>query len=483
MRVLIFEIWHVSPQFETGLEIAELHAQSGDEVNYVNIGGNLPYVEWYNIPKNFFLKKLYKWSVWLKIKRAKKVLNSKIKFSTDLKLSQKEIFALKENLYFNHLDELKSYIWKEMDIGIAAASSYITDTNDMFPDTSILKNKFNDIIWSSKIVAESFQKYLVEVKPDKVYFRNGRVSNYRPILRICQKENINFEVHDRACDRFHYSLGPTYRHDWEMRKREMLEVWQKGKTEERERIGNLFFQEKRARKDDSFKVFAKGQEIGTLPNSWDQANYNIVFFNSSISEYVAVGDEVNPNRIYTSQEESLLDIKSYIKNRKNVKFYLRLHPNLLNQSQTEKDIWYSMADENLEIIYPDDTIDTYSLIDNSDLVICYLSTVGIEAAYAKKPVILLGRSLYEGLDVCYAPDSKEELYGLLSQPRLAVKNTKNTEIFGFYMKTHGIKHIYYEPTGHRGGLFMGKKLQSLDFSKWNTKFHQVFHPILGKNKQ
>src|SRR5690606_11608658 len=159
--------------------------------------------------------------------------------------------------------------------------------NDLDPDTIADKAVINRIIHSSKIVATSFQKWLEKVEPDLVLFRNGRVATYRPILRICQRQKQHFFIHDPACNKFHYSLGTNYRHDWEMRKDELEENWEKSALplSTKQKIGREFFEERKVRKNDSFRVHAKDQQVGLLPTSWDKEHFNVVYFNSSISEY------------------------------------------------------------------------------------------------------------------------------------------------------------------------------------------------------
>lgn len=467
MKVLIFEIWHVSPQLETGLELAELRAEQGDEVHYVHIGGSLPYVEWYSRVNKGITKALYKKSVHYKIDKAKRLISTAITVSTDLLLTKKEIDSLDESLVFSDIEQLKAYTWQGIDIGLAAASSHISVKNNLAPDTIKDADEINDIIWASKIVAKSFERWLQKVKPDLVFFRNGRVATYRPILRICQQRGQQFLVHDRGSDKYHYTLGPNYRHDWEMRKDELDEHWKRSNLSEVEKkeIGKQFFEERKARKNDDHIIFAKGQDKGLLPASWSDNNYNVVYFNSSISEYAAVGDEVNPNILFGSQEESVVHIGDTLSARPSTKFYLRLHPNLLNQSDQEKRIWYNLKSPDVEIIPPESPIDTYTLIEKADLVVCYLSTVGVEAAYQGTPTIVLSRALYERLDVTYRPTTIQELDRLLLSESLPPKPSERALEYGYYMKTHGIKHQYYEPIDHRNGLYKGVDLQKLDFYK------------------
>ena len=214
MKVLIFESWHRSPQFETGLEIAELHAQEGDDVTYINIGGKLPFLEWHKIEKSGILKTLYTYSYNYKIAQAKKLIHPSVRIIKEDKLLENDKEVLKTDYSFSDIEDLKRFERNGIEIGMAAASSLISITNDLSPDTVKYKELINSIVHSSIIVAITFERYLDELKPDLVYFRNGRVAVYRPVLRLCQQRGIAFRVHDRGSNKFRYSLGNNIRHSF-----------------------------------------------------------------------------------------------------------------------------------------------------------------------------------------------------------------------------------------------------------------------------
>src|SRR5690606_1918497 len=111
------------------------------------------------------------------------------------------------------------------------------------------------------------------------------------------------------------------------------------------------------------------------------------------------------------------------------------------------------------IIPSESPVDTYTLIDKADVVICYLSTVGIEAAYRGTPTIILSRALYERLGVTYNPTTTQELNNLLLSETLIAKPSDRALEYGYYMKTHGIRYKYYESLDHRSGLYKGVDLQ------------------------
>ncbi|MGI9526126.1 MAG: hypothetical protein ACR2MS_03330 [Weeksellaceae bacterium] len=465
MKILIFESWNNSPQFETGLEIAELHAEKGDDVTYVNIGGYLPFVEWQLSPKAEFNKNgrfvrehLFK----LKMKRAKKVINSKIDFNYKTLLSESEIDHTLENITFNNIEELKDYEWHGMDIGMAAASSLISVTNDLSPDVKTeYKRGVQNILQASKIVALSFEKWLDKTQPDLVYFRNGRVALYRPILRICQKRNQKFLIHDRGNSKNYYKISPDLRHNFEMVNQEIIDAWDAEKdSEKKEKLAEQFYNDRRAGKEQAWKAFLDKQKKDILPENWDDNKYNITFFNSSISEYAAIGKINNDKPLFQDQIEAINFIADVIKDKKDIAFYLRLHPNLINQSQKEIDLWMSLDKHpNINLIPSDSKIDTYAMMLNSDLNIAFLSSTAIESAYYNKPTIQLAKSWYYTLGSTYFPKTKEEFKNLILDKNIQPKDNTGAKKFGYYMNTFGTKYKFFQPSSLNVGLYRGKDLQ------------------------
>jgi hypothetical protein len=84
------------------------------------------------------------------------------------------------------------------------------------------------------------------------------------------------------------------------------------------------------------------------------------------------------------------------------------------------------------------------------------SSTGVEACYAKKPVILLGGTFYYHLDVAYIPNTKEEAITLI-ESFLEPKDLLGVYKFGFYLlEMEG----YSKPIAYNAKSFslFGKKL-------------------------
>ena len=95
-------------------------------------------------------------------------------------------------------------------------------------------------------------------------------------------------------------------------------------------------------------------------------------------------------------------------------FCVRFHP---NQADIAGDVvapFRAVAElPNVRIYEPTDTANTYTLVEWSDLVVTFGSSVTIEACWMEKPAIMLGPSLYDELDISHNPKTVEEFLQML----------------------------------------------------------------------
>jgi hypothetical protein len=181
---------------------------------------------------------------------------------------------------------------------------------------------------------------------------------------------------------------------------------------------------------------------GELPTNWDQGKKNIVIFNTSEFEFAAI-DDSRMAGLYPSQLQGILRIKSsLIGHLSEYHVYLRMHPHLRIASHNENQPFYDLEGENLTVIPPESSVNSYALIIHCDCVVTFGATPGIEATFWGKPSILAGPSLYQGLNVTYNPASHEELMELLLKDDLKPKPRLGALIYGYYWNRFGIPYKY-----------------------------------------
>jgi len=308
-----------------------------------------------------------------------------------------------------------------------------------------------------------FDMMLKEIKPDLVVFFNGRFIENRPLLRTCQKMNIDFATHEKGgkLNTFLFRMN-SIPHSTETIGEEIDTLWKIGSDNKHE-IGRTFFTNRIKGVEDAWYSFTKEQQEGRLPASLKEVNNRrvITIFNSSLDEYE--GLEGFGPFFYENDNEAIKQICTDLVNHSDIKLYLRVHPNLRNLDNAQNRYLKNViaAIPSVEIIAAEDSVDTYALINASEIIIVFGSTVGIEAAFADKKVVLLGKAAYEDLNCFVIPKNHEELMEILTNkdyvfPKI---NAEEPIKFGHWNETFGLDYKYYKALGFNKGIYRGKAVK------------------------
>ena len=457
MKVLIYDpfcLW--KPHFGTDLEIANRHLENGDEVHFLRCSGDLLTCE----PNPDHLEStcmLCKSS----FKRGMGYINIPKKNIHELFLTK---FTQKVNLpKFSSINELKEYKIGNVDFGMAVAASLISRIREPEPDMNPNMKIVEKDAMTSVAVYYSVKYYLRKIKPDVFYVFNGRFAALRPALRAAQSSGIKTFVHERAGVLQKYSLAEdTYPHDIEYQKKQIEMCWDNNSDlDEKKKVAVRWFENRRKGQDQSWYSFTKSQKSNALPESFDISKRNIAIFNSSEDEFAAIAGWQNP--IYNNQNDAVKQIINANVD-KNIRFHLRIHPNLKNINNSQTTELRNLSAPNLIVIPADSEVDSYELADKCEKIITFGSTMGIEAVYSIKPSILVGRSLYEGLSSTYIPTNHNELIYLINAD-LKPGNIVGALKYGYWQETQG--HVYekYLPLSVMDGKFLNKPLGP----KYSTK--------------
>lgn len=378
---------------------------------------------------------------------------------------------------FKDQKELSEYSVDGINIGFGVSASFMSVSRDYLFDTVKHKEQLEGYLKTAYIVAKNMEIILKELKPDSVYLFNGRFLQYWPAAEVCRKYNIDFYLHERGPDPSKYQLIKNDMFHRPQRYYDEIDFyWNNAKEPEKSEIGKKWFVDRRNGVEQDWVVFTKDQQKGSLPIGFDASKNNISIFNSSMDEYYAFSEWQNP--IADNENEIIKAILDHYKNDESKHFYLRLHPNLKNVVTTQiielKEI-EKLNYKNLTIIWAEEPLDTYSLIEASDKVISFSSTVGIEAAFWNKPSILAGISMYRHLDCCYLANSYEELFNLI-ESNLTPKDPKATYPYGYWLSAFGTKFTHFKPEGLFNGTFLGKRIRPV-LNKKKTLLQKIVREI------
>jgi hypothetical protein len=124
---------------------------------------------------------------------------------------------------------------------------------------------------------------------------------------------------------------------------------------------------------------------------------------------------------------------------------------------------------------PYSSIDSYELMRQADIVVTYGSTSGVEAAYARKPVILMGPSAYDELGCATRVQTPEELAAALDNRQPG--RWEGAVAYGLMMKRRGF--VYEYVTRDERGT---RSLAGVSFEESNSLVLHLSH-ILARLKR
>lgn len=342
-------------------------------------------------------------------------------------------------LSYNNAQELRALKFHGIDIGMGVMSTYISQTRNLNPEINEESRLYFDaLIREQVLTAIVFERLYDEQKFDLVVFQNGRGSQFKPILNICQNRKINFICTEDMCDgQGHTFFNNFYNdipHSMGANHKRYEECWEQAgiPEKEREKIARSFFENRRNAVFAGDTIYVKDQVQGTMPEGWRTDVENIVIFNSSEDEFCAVSKEFDDAAFFSSQIEGIKKIVEHYKDDETKHFTLRVHPNLKKIPYKYHTDLYNLDYPNLTVIRGDSIVSTYSLMDAADKVIVFGSTAGVESVYWGKPVICLAAAYYKFMEVTYNPRTLEELWLLIDASQLVCRYNEKVLHYGYY---------------------------------------------------
>lgn len=458
-KIFIFEFWNASPHLETSFELAKRHLDKGDQVTFFFLGHDVEFKQGLSFAKE---EMIHPWFL-PERKFARLLKNKKFEFKTDVKFDQPSISFPR---VFTNLEEIKKITYKKAEIGLAAVSTIVSKYRSTYIDVAEKKEEIKKLLLSGAMVYDYTVDILKHGTPDFVYFFNGRFVNYRSVKNACESQNIPYRIHERGANKTKYSFQNFMPHDFSKRRAEINATWEKARAKPKSiQIGKRFFIDRRQGKEQSWHSFAKMQKKGYVPTIESQKKI-ISFFSSSEDEYFGVGDIVKWDR-WPNQMAALKSVINCICDDQDIHLIIRLHPNVADMNKIDQGLWLNLnLPQNASIIEPTSKVDSYGVMEASDLIITAGSTMGIEAVYWGKPSICLGPSLYEDLDAVFLPKNEEELKKLIYTENLEV-DPQTALAYGYYFSTFGEDFRYYEPKTLFRGLFLGT--DQIKYSKYFNK--------------
>ncbi len=270
---------------------------------------------------------------------------------------------------------------------------------------------------SSLKLLQATKQLIRELRPDRIETLNGRLACTKYCVLAAQEANLSFNTLERNLQQqpiIYYGHTPFDRSELQQRILTHPADFQ---------LAEAFFQNWRSPKHNRF---AGQQAQAFSPPNPLGFQKKITFFLSSQDEFASLGRE------WKSPFVDAQVIAAASQKYPHYFFCVRFHP---NQADIGSDIispFDNIAQqENVQVYYPEDPANTYDLIDWSDVVVTFGSTVTVEACWQGKATVMLGPSRYDQLDVAETPKTLEEFLELLGG-EIAPKDRTNVARLAYY---------------------------------------------------
>ena len=311
--------------------------------------------------------------------------------------------------------QLFDAVWKGQPIGEWGKSSALTHYRMYAPDweDAAFVAITRAVLVATILSYEGCVALFDEFQPDVIFLMNGRFYPHRVAIEVATQRGVRFITHERGRQEGNYRVvdGASihalsdYDRLWEIWKDISLT------TEELGRIQALFGQ-RRQGKNLNWEPFSPPpSDEGKVRQALSlDARPLITCFTSSDDE-VATMPEWSEGAFPFSLDWIPATV-AFARERPDLMVVIRAHPNLGRQggnkaALAQLELIAADLPENCRVVRPKDDISSYTLLDMSDVVVVYCSTMGLEGAVAGKPVVTVARGTYgeaEWVTFCRRPE-------------------------------------------------------------------------------
>jgi hypothetical protein len=345
-------------------------------------------------------------------------------------------------------DFSKLYI-NDINPGPALANEFVTLSKSRNARLNQNFGLLEEMLISYLQVYNATQEWLRDNAITKMYLFNGRFLHERAAWDAAKSMSIQTMIFETTRDNLHIrELGF---HNRVNNQKLIREHWESSP---------LALNLKREISDQWFMNMRSGANPFTTnsSNSISISESYFVYFSNSDDEAVGFWDQWNQG--LGSQIDCVRKLIGHFEKDGNSILVIRLHPNLASKPQTDQAEWKELKESKfVKLILPLEKVSSYSLIESSSGVITFGSTIGIEAAYMSKPVMVLADCKFDELGFAFKPRSWNEAFGWFAKKFTPLELDINRELsrsFGFFVLTGGQR-------------FMFSKLREIGWGRWKVE--------------
>jgi hypothetical protein len=277
-----------------------------------------------------------------------------------------------------------------------------------------------------------------------VFTYNGRFLHDSAVAAAARAHSLPVLAYDTGGLETDFDLTIDDTHDWsalQNRMRTLYENWPKPEADD---IGSSWFIDRRDHAEALNVKFTGDQRKGL---GIERANDEIVvtYFSSSGDEIAEL--DLDWADFFDGQEGAVLAVGEACREL-GYRFVVRTHPHKRSKPRRDVQDWHAAVAAAKPDLHLDEhsPVDSYTLMQQSDIVVTFGSTTGVEAGFAERPVVVLGPCAYDELGCATPVRNPTELREAL---RAAEASSKETAIpYGLMMKRRGFAYRYLNSNTH-----------------------------------
>lgn len=382
----------------------------------------------------------------------RKILNNKNFVSAIIKLDK----TIKHKFTFKNLKELQNFCYKDVPVGNMVYSTIVTELNDSFFDLNVHINRVQKLALNAIKIYEFTYNYIIKHGIEKLYVWNGRRSCDGPSIYAAKKLNIEYSpfisgggynkilirknvatVHDvpsaiTELEKIKLGFKDTNKRAELIKKANIFfkvangEEENKGENKQLNYLGYYQFSRNFKTDDDFFKRYDGKKIIAAFTGTY--------FEFAGVPGYDTAKDFCATfyDGIHFLQQPGVIPDDSVL--------IIRWHPNSRSIKGIEKERLNSLVDEapeNVIHILPESDFSSYSLIDHCQKVIVFGSSISIEACLRRKPVLFIGRNMFQNLQCFKVASSFEDITQFILSDSNKVGNYDDALAWGVYFSSFG----------------------------------------------
>lgn len=281
---------------------------------------------------------------------------------------------------------------------------------------------------------------------------NGRFLHDAAVAAAADHAGLPVLSYDFGGNDTDFDLTIDDTHDWSALQGRIRDLYDRWDPQERDELGSRWFEERRTHVDPRNTLFVESQTIGSGIDK-PEGKRLVAYFSSS-------GDEISELDLewgdyFYGQEGALAAVAKACRSLPGTMLLVRTHPHKRMKPERDVSDWHEAVEAAAPDIHLDEfsEIDSYTLMRQADVVVTYGSTTGVEAGYAKRPVIVMGPSAYDELGCAVRVTTLEQLTAVLTNPEQG--RWEGAVAYGLMMLRRGFTYRHVSPMGEKVWLLAG----------------------------